>query len=70
MENSKEKKLPFIMWLSAVIGAFIFFFIAKVIWEDVHLSLLVILLLMGFFINLLISLFFQKKKIPNNDAIH
>ncbi len=50
------------MWLSTVLGSLFVFLIIKMIWNEVNSSLLLILLMIGYFIDFLILIHLQKKK--------
>ena len=53
--NKMSRKNRIILWFSVVIGALLIFSVCKLIWSDVNYSILLVLLIVGFFINFLIE---------------
>lgn len=63
--SDKEKKFQIKLWLSAVLGSLITFFVIKLVWEEVSYLLLLLLLVVGFLINWVISIISSKRKKSN-----
>ncbi|ENH95526.1 hypothetical protein J416_15637 [Gracilibacillus halophilus YIM-C55.5] len=57
--EDKKRKLQFKLWLGAVFGSIIAFLIVKLLWKDANPMLLLVFLILGFLINLIITLYNQ-----------
>lgn len=51
----REKKFQIKLWLGVVLGSLVTFVAIKLVWNDVSYLLLLLLLMVGFLINLVIS---------------
>ncbi|XQY92456.1 hypothetical protein ACNRWW_03150 [Metabacillus sp. HB246100] len=58
----KEKNFQIRLWVSAVLGSIITFFVIKLVWAEASYMLLLLLLVVGFLINLVISIISSKRK--------
>ncbi len=54
--SDKEKKFQIRLWWRAVLGSLLAFVVIKLVWEDAGYLLLLLLLVIGYFINLFLSL--------------
>lgn len=59
-----DKKIPMKlkMWLGAVLGSLLAFFIAKVFWNDIPAPFLLVFLIIGYLINFFVSIVMQYKR--------
>lgn len=60
--SDEEKKFQSKLLLSALLGSIIIFFVIKLVWKDASYSLLLLLLMVGFVINFIISIIRSKKQ--------
>lgn len=60
--SDKEKKFQSRLFLGALLGSIIIFFVIKLFWKDASYSLLLLLLMIGFVLNFIISIIRSKKQ--------
>lgn len=60
--SDKEKKFQSRLFLGAVLGSIIIFLVIKLFWKDASYSLLLLLLMVGFVMNFIVSIIRSKKQ--------
>jgi hypothetical protein len=62
--KDNEKRFQIKLWFSSILGSIISFFVIRLIWNDVNPITLLVLLMVSFMINFIISI--RSKRKGNN----